>query len=50
MTYDDRVLQTPEQASRPVHRGPLVREDPDTITDDLMIEQAEREAENDKDM
>ena len=46
MSYDDWKLMTPEQASRPVHRGPLVREDPDTITDDLMIEQAEREAED----
>ena len=44
MTYDDRVLQTPEQASRPVHRGPLVREDPDAITDDLMEAEAEDES------
>ena len=46
MNYDDWKLMNDEQASRPVHRGPLVREDPDAITDDLMIEQAEREAEN----
>ena len=46
MSYDDWKLMTPEQAGRPVHRGPPAREDPDTITDDLMIEEAEREVEN----
>jgi len=44
MSYDDWKLITPEQASRPVHRGPLVREGPDAITDDLMEAEAEREA------
>ena len=44
MSYDDWKLMTPEQASRPVHRGPLVREDPDARTDDLMEAAAEREA------
>jgi len=46
MSYDDWKLMTPEQASRPVIRGPKVREDPDTRTDDLMEAEAEREAEN----